>query len=251
MTSLAATSHVASPLQADPMLVYSGTAAAELRQLHAPALVLIAHINQLMRPETDIGVLAHAHGWHEVDAALWLSPLGSDVIIEPSPADQTQGPFEWLMHAFGTATQEAPTTTQLVDLSSLAVVDDIEDERISPAFDAFKDLVRWLRATDDEVASMIGVGRTTPYAWKREGREPRRSTVRKLFQTHAVLAGLVNKLGEEPAVEWLVLDDPSRRERVLAGDLAAVQNEARPLLFGRRQRRIRPGSWMPDEGTDE
>jgi hypothetical protein len=249
MTALAATPQLAR--HTDPMLIYSGTAAAELRQLQAPALMLIAHINRLMLAETDIGVLAHGRGWHEVDAALWLAPFGSELATEAITADETQSPIEWLAYAFGTATQEAPTTTQVVDLSGVEVADEVEDGHVSQAFDAFKDLVRWLQATDDEVASMVGVGRTTPYAWKRDGREPRRSTVRKLFQTHAVLAGLVNKLGEDAAVNWLVLDDPSRRERVLAGDLASVQNEARPLLFRRSQRRVRPGSWMPDEGTDE
>lgn len=131
--------------------------------------------------------------------------------------------------------------------------DDVEvtDEKPSPAYDAFKDLVEWLDATDDEVASMVGVGRTTPYDWKRAGREPRRSTVRLLFQCHAILSALVKKLGEPRAKAWLLVEDPERRERLLRGDIAAIQTETRPIIFGVARPRTRPGSWMPDDRSDD
>ena len=41
-----------------------------------------------------------------------------------------------------------------------------------PAYEAFKALGRWLNADDAAIADMVGVGRTTPYTWKRDSREP-------------------------------------------------------------------------------
>src|SRR5262249_55741433 len=55
------------------------------------------------------------------------------------------------------------------------------------AFTAFKDLGRWLNADDEQIAGMLGIGRTTAYSWKRERREPRPDNARRIYEFHAVL----------------------------------------------------------------
>lgn len=119
-----------------------------------------------------------------------------------------------------------------------------------PEYRAFKELGRWLRAPDEEIAAMVGVGRTTPYAWARDQRTPRPEAARKLYQTHAVVASLVQLLGEDAAIRWLCDEDPLRRARLLRGDLAAVQREAQRVVFP-SPRRPRPGSWIPDDAEDD
>lgn len=231
--------------------IYSGTAAVELRELHAPALAVIARINELSRSATMVWVLPSAERWGDREACQWLAPVGRAC----EALDQVHPIRPWVYDDVGTrlgmATEVPEVSTILVDLSDVEAEVDSPESHVSPAFDAFKDLVRWLDANDEEVANMIGIGRTTHYSWKRDGREPHRSTVRRLFQTHAVLAALVNRLGEPAVTTWLAHEDGSRRERILAGDLPSVQEEMRPLLFARRRPRVRPGSWVPDEELDE
>lgn len=129
-----------------------------------------------------------------------------------------------------------------------AVAAAVPAQRPSKAFGAFKDLARWLHANDDEIASMIGIGRTTVYTWQRDGREPRPATARKLFQAHAVMGALVQQLGEDGAYDWLAHEASERRTALMAGDIAGIQSQARPIIFGDAGR-TRPGTWLP-EPTD-
>jgi len=101
------------------------------------------------------------------------------------------------------------------------------------AYLAFKDLANWLSADEAEIADMVGIGRTTPYAWHRDGREPRPSTVRRLYEYHATLDALRRKLGEKGMQQWLEL---GRRDTLLAGDLEAVGDDVRQALFLPAQR---------------
>jgi hypothetical protein len=240
--------------------IYSGTAAVDLRELSsAPALGTIARLNELMARQTHVdSVLLISHAWPQRQAERWLAPIGC-----PSPILDEDGSTAFsrlVLTASGalsaTRTLGEDASDQMVGVSAYvwpetheAVGAVIEHE--SPSYDAFKDLVRWLQATDAEVAEMVGVGRTTPYGWKRDGREPRRDTVRRLFAAHAVVGALARRLGDDGVWRWIVVDDPSRRERILAGDIASVQDEARNILFARRRRRVRPGAWMPEDEPDE
>jgi hypothetical protein len=118
----------------------------------------------------------------------------------------------------------------------------------SEAFAAFKDLVRWLSATDADVAAMLGVGRTTPYtSWDRLGHPPRAASARRLFQTHAALAAVMHELGEEQGIRWLSFEDPSRREAVLAGNLQRLDDDLHELLFRPGKPRLRRGGWVADD----
>lgn len=101
------------------------------------------------------------------------------------------------------------------------------------AYLAFKDLADWLSADEAEIADMVGIGRTTPYAWHRDGREPRPSTVRRLYEFHATLDALRRKLGEEGMQQWLEL---GRRDTLIVGDLEAVGDDVRRVLFSSAQR---------------
>jgi hypothetical protein len=252
--------------QAPDFLLYAGTAAQDLRALNAPVFGVITRINQITAHQTSMNFLPIAPGWDKRQADAWLAPIGTRVAGMGAVGTHVVRSLA-AMASFVDATLTGSLTAERQGASTIVValpnlVDDTTDDAVdegtveadpqsSPAFDAFRDLVGWLEATDEEVAAMAGVGRTTPYAWQRERREPRRSTVRRLFQTHAALSALVQRLGESDATQWLVYDDPTRRERVLAGDLPSVQDEMRPLLFGRTRSRMRPGSWVPDDESDE
>jgi hypothetical protein len=117
------------------------------------------------------------------------------------------------------------------------------------AFQAFKDLGSWLDADDDEVAGAVGIGRTTPYAWRREGHEPRARTVRRLYELHAMLDAVRRQLGSSRFGGWLSTGSPSRRSRLLAGDIASVAPDVDAALFGGLER---PDlSWSPEPADNE
>jgi len=99
------------------------------------------------------------------------------------------------------------------------------------AFRAFKDITEWLRASDEEVAEAIGIGRTTVYAWRREGREPRRGTARRLYELHSVLAALQRRMGSERYELWLNQGASSWRQAVLSGDLSVLEPVIESELF--------------------
>jgi DNA-binding XRE family transcriptional regulator len=109
----------------------------------------------------------------------------------------------------------------------------------------FRQIARWLHATNAEVANLLGIGPTTSYAWEREGRHPRPRVARRLSQYHALLSTLVSRMGEERAVAW-INDDPARRARLLSGDAGQAQQEAADVLFGPMQQGPPPGAWLPD-----
>jgi len=116
-------------------------------------------------------------------------------------------------------------------------------EQAPPAFTAFTELSRWLRLTVDDTAQLVGVGRTTPYTWQRDGREPQPATARRLYQVHALVAALIQELGQARAIAWLEGGEPSPRQLLLTGDLESVMRAARPLIFGQAAQRMpAPGS---------
>jgi hypothetical protein len=123
-------------------------------------------------------------------------------------------PFTYLSATDRPAATDAP-----------AVADD------PPAFRAFKDLGAWLNAGDDQIADMLGVGRTTPYAWKREGREPRPETARRTYEYRAVMDSLRRRLEPSEFQMWLRQGNPSRRERLLAGELESLDRDVHAVVF--------------------
>jgi hypothetical protein len=102
-----------------------------------------------------------------------------------------------------------------------------------PAYAAFKALGRWLDADDAAIADMVGVGRTTPYTWKRDGREPRAATTQHIYEHHATLDALRRRLGIGGLRRWLHEGASPRREALLAGDLERLEGDVHAVLFRR------------------
>lgn len=102
-----------------------------------------------------------------------------------------------------------------------------------PAYEAFKALGRWLNADDAAIADMVGIGRTTPYTWKRDGREPRAATAQRIYEYHATVDALRRRLGIGGLRRWLQEGVAPRREVLLAGDLESLEPDVHELLFRR------------------
>jgi hypothetical protein len=121
-----------------------------------------------------------------------------------------------------------------------------------PAYTAFKSLGRWLDADDATIADMVGIGRTTPYTWKRDGREPRATTAQRIYEFHATLDSLRRRLGAVGLRRWLHEGIPPRRETLLAGDLESLDFDVHALLFRRESgRRVDLGAAPEDLTLDE
>lgn len=103
-----------------------------------------------------------------------------------------------------------------------------------PAYEAFKALGRWLNADDAAIADMVGVGRTTPYTWKRDGREPRAATSQQIYEYHATLDALRRRLGIGGLRRWLHEGVTPRRDELLTtGDLKRLERDVHEVLFRR------------------
>lgn len=112
---------------------------------------------------------------------------------------------------------------------------------------SFNELVRWLEASEREISDMTGVSLTYLWALENAGCDPDPRAVRKLRQTHALLNALLIKLGESSTQRWLESGAPSRKERLISGDLNSVQIESRAVLFLGTRSTPPPGSWVPDD----
>jgi len=125
-----------------------------------------------------------------------------------------------------------PANLQVLDPRAHAdVIEGDVAEDAPPAYRAFKDLAEWLEARDDEVAEAVGIGRTTPYTWKRDNREPRRGSAQRIYEFHAVLLSLLRQLGATGLRTWLFSGNPSRRDLLLRGDLEATERAVHEVLF--------------------
>lgn len=102
-----------------------------------------------------------------------------------------------------------------------------------PAYVAFKTLGRWLDADDAAVADMVGIGRTTAYTWKREGREPRAATAQRIYEHYSTLDSLSRRLGIAGLRRWLYEGIPTRRDVLLAGNLERLESDIHAVLFHR------------------
>lgn len=141
--------------------------------------------------------------------------IGSPTLYEPTPFTIEVG-----SHARGS-------------VSVQAAPEDVSARTDPAAYRAFKDLGRWLDAEDGQIADMVGIGRTTPYTWKREGREPRAATAQHIYEHHATLDALQRRLGVDGLRRWLHEGVPPRRDAVLAGDLASLERDVHEVLFRR------------------
>jgi hypothetical protein len=118
-----------------------------------------------------------------------------------------------------------------------------------PAYEAFKALGRWLNADDAAIADMVGVGRTTPYAWKRDGREPRAATSQRIYEYHATLDALRRRLGIRGLRTWLHEGVTARRNVLLAGNLERLEQDVHEVLFRRAPSHRVDLAAAPDDTT--
>lgn len=101
---------------------------------------------------------------------------------------------------------------------------------------AFDDLTRILKKPDRDLAWALGYNERTVARWMR-GKEPQAKDARKLYQLHAVVTALADKLGGQEARRWV-----KERWHLVPDDVYELTNQAEPLLFPRDVRRRRPSS---------
>lgn len=156
------------------------------------------------------------------------------------------------VYTFRTAGQ-SPLTFHVLPTPTTAPVSSIPDilsgsGRSQPqplALKAFRDLARWLELPDDVMAGLVGIGRTTPYAWARRGSEGRPATTRRLYQLHALLTAVKSRLGDYGFGVWL---RASVRELLLSGRQEEAIEQARHVLFpDSYERRVGLGAWTPEQ----
>ncbi len=92
----------------------------------------------------------------------------------------------------------------------------------------------WLLLSDADAATLVGLGRTTPYSWQRDGHEPRPKNARRSFETYALVDALVRRMGATTARSWLEQGDPSPMALLRAGEVGAGTSAAQRIIFQRR-----------------
>ncbi len=102
----------------------------------------------------------------------------------------------------------------------------------SQAYGQFLELAQWLDRNRAETADLLGIGRTTPSAWERDGREPQARHARRLYQTHALVSALAARQGLEETQRWLRSDSPSPLELISEGRLDLAEDRAHTLIYG-------------------
>ncbi len=100
-----------------------------------------------------------------------------------------------------------------------------------------EELQRWLGTGLAEVCDAAGFNRTTVYAWRRRGSNPRPGTVSSVLRLHGLVASAVAAVGEARAKEWFHAGSPSPLVKLAsaAGDptaLTAVGRDLRRALTG-------------------
>lgn len=115
------------------------------------------------------------------------------------------------------------------------------------AYVAFKETARRLQLREDDLATLVGIGRTTPSSWARDGRAPRASTVRKLYELRATLTAVANVLGEDGLMVWLDSGTRKPREVIMEGQWDELNDLIWNALFAPTAKNQPDLSWAPEE----
>lgn len=134
-------------------------------------------------------------------------------------------------------------TDEMLLLIGDLVADEDEDETlIDPvqpsvrelSLNAVDSLRRWLSLNDEQVAELVGIAHRSIPNWRNKGSHPYPATVRRLFETHNLVASLVRRLGLPETTVWLaqVSDGVSRLDALRIDDCRErVLRDAGRLLF--------------------
>ncbi|SRR6266545_4223835 len=109
-----------------------------------------------------------------------IASMETTPLLEGERFPSTPGERElrnWLVHRAAGRALSAATVT------SPAATD---------PFKAFTELKQWLHLSSKQLTSLLGIKRTTPNAWKREGRKPRYDTQLRLERLHAYVEELAS-----------------------------------------------------------
>jgi excisionase family DNA binding protein len=96
---------------------------------------------------------------------------------------------------------------------------------------AYQRLREALPLTDDELADVLGVGRTTPYKWTREGSSPRVQTLRFIVRLDAIVRGLLASRARAEFDEWLVVGDPAPVQLLRDHAIDEFERRANAAIF--------------------
>lgn len=145
--------------------------------------------------------------------------------------------------SFGRTGTDAPLRyeTRLIgwetDYEPFASLAPVTPEVGSKAFAAFTELREWLNMSVAEAAELLGVGRTTPItSWVRQGHDPRPRIARRLYELHATVGSVIDKLGEQGAAWWLVQGSPSPADLMVKSDLSEFTDAVERLAITSRKR---------------
>ena len=199
--------------------------------------------------------------WNVCSAAdaLWLTSIGSNqhhLDLFYGQGVRVERPIYFVPER-NFELEDLPGSAQLVTLvgeveSWAQAANDVPPSPAQAALKAVSDIQRWLPVGQDEVASLAGYAPRSVKNW-REGMDPYPSTVRRLFDLHALLGSLTRRLGIEGGRLWLADVDASgaRRRNLLADDagLRSVISEASSILFEHSYRQADGGDFeqSPEE----
>jgi hypothetical protein len=89
----------------------------------------------------------------------------------------------------------------------------------------------WLDITYGQLATITGVSRASFFNWRKPEASPRPNGVQRVQRLHAMISLLVRRFGIPGARTWLHSGDQPSWDQLMAGDLAAVEDEIRSRLF--------------------
>jgi transcriptional regulator with XRE-family HTH domain len=96
---------------------------------------------------------------------------------------------------------------------------------------AFQRLREALPLTDDELAVVVGVGRTTPYKWNREGSSPKPKTLRLVLRLDAIVRGLLASHDRAEFDQWLLVGDPAPIQLLRDQSIEIFERLAHAVIF--------------------
>ncbi len=110
-----------------------------------------------------------------------------------------------------------------------------------------QDTTSWLGITYDELAQIVGVGRSTLFHWRRGEGPPRASNTRNISRLHALASLLVKRFGVKGAQSWLQAGPDRAWDYLIAGDIASVEERLRSKFFNQDGRNFAPTPTIGDE----